>query len=129
MGSPGGWFGYSATVSKPGWDGSEERTEAMKTACLPWQPGCCLCLQPSGDAELSIPLFICAQEPPGLWAPKHSWSHTIFKITLYNSKQLPALQFELCHPRLCSQPGTYHQERVCEVYGVGIESMLELQPS
>lgn len=38
MGSPGGWFGHLATVSKPGWDGSEERTEAMKTACLPWHP-------------------------------------------------------------------------------------------
>lgn len=35
MGSPGGWLRHSATVSKPGWKGSEERTEAVKAACLP----------------------------------------------------------------------------------------------
>lgn len=35
MGSPGDWFSHSATVSKPGWKGSEERTEALKAACLP----------------------------------------------------------------------------------------------
>ena len=116
MDSPGGWLGHSATASKPGWKGSEGRTEAVKTACLLSTRG--LLPQPSGDAELNILLLLsCVQGPP-VSAHKHSWSHTVFKRTLSNSIQLPALQIELCHPGLCSQTGTYHLVgRGCEVMG------------
>lgn len=73
---------HTATVSKPGWKDGEERAEVPKAACLPraaaFDP------RPLGSAELSIPLtFSCAQGLPGLWAPKHSWSHPVFLKNLF----------------------------------------------
>lgn len=90
VGSPGGWFGHSATVPKHGWDGSEERSEAMKTTCLPWHPRAAFACSPWGmQSSASHSSFV----PRSLQVCVHqnSWSHTIFKTTLYNSNQLPAL--------------------------------------
>lgn len=132
MGSTGGWLGHSATVSKPGWKGSEERTEAMKAACLP-QCSQAAAFARSSWGMQSSPSCSSSVVPRGLqvYGHQNTPGATIFKKTLSNSIQLPALRIDLSLPPRPPQPARYIPSSGESPRGLwsGDESMLELQPS